>query len=237
MLSANAALGPYRLLRPLRDTQVGKAFLGVRFGPGGFEKRVVVRCAPRELLASVMQEATVAARLSHSGIAHVLDAGASEDLCYVVSEYVPGVTLQAWLAREPLVTWHRLARVVGDAAGALAYVHACRDELGKLLRIVHGRITPRRITLSGTGHMRITGLGTSWAWPDHLGLGSPEELRGEPVDGRADVFALGAILQRYTAHLATPPALDAAIEHSTHPLPERRWTATTLQDALLSALR
>lgn len=230
-------LGPYRLLHPIRDSQVGKAFVGARSGPDGFEKRVVIRCTKRALLDPVVAEAKRAAHASHAGIAHVLDAGAFEDVCYVVSEYVPGTTLQALLIRHGPLPWRSAARVIADAANALGCTHGRRDETGKLLGLVHRRITPRRLTLSASGNTTITGLGASWAWPDHQGFGAPEETRGEPIDGRADVFSLGLVLRRCIGGADISAELRELIELATHPLPEHRCTAAALHEALAHVLR
>jgi serine/threonine protein kinase len=222
----------------------------MKLGVNGFEKRVVIRCAERDRLDTVVAEAKKAARLSHAGIAHVLDAGAFEDVCYVASEYVPGITLDALILRRGPLPWPAVARVVSDAAAALAYTHARRSEGGELLGIIHRRITPRRITVTGSGGGRspmdeaqrrlhggkITGVGTSWAWPDHQGWGSPEEMRGEPIDGRADVFGLGLILRR-CVNGDVPPELDEIVEHAMHPLPEHRCTAGRLHEWLTLVLR
>jgi serine/threonine protein kinase len=231
MLAIGGTLGRYELSHSIRDTQIGRAFVAVWRGTGGFEKPVVIRCADRDRLDEVLAEAKRAARLSHSGITHVLDAGAFEHLCYVVTEYAPGITLDALLLRRGRLPWPPIARVVGEVAGALAYTHGRRDEDGRLLRIMHGRIAPRRITISASGRAKLTGLGTSWAWPDHQGWGSPEETRQEPIDGRADVFALGLIL-RGSVDGPLTPELARIVEQATHPFPEHRCTAQALHESL-----
>ena len=228
---------------------MGQAFVARKRGPDGFEKQVVVRCFRREMLGALVPEANRAARLSHAGIAHVLDVGAFEDLGYVVSEHAPGVTLHERVQREGRLPWTSAARVVSEAAAALSYAHARRDEEGRLLGVVHRRINPRRITLilpdegprgAVYGHDRlygskITGMGTAWAWPDPQGFGSPEEMRGEPVDGRADVFSLGIVLERIVDR---DGALKLApiIRRATEPLQEARYTARELEEALVHAL-
>ena len=228
-------LGPYRLERPLRDAQVGQAFFARKRGPDGFKKRVIVRCAPRETLPAVVAEANRAAKLSHAGIAHVLDVGAFEDLGYVVTEHAPGVTLREVVQERGRLPWAQAARIVSEVAAALSYAHTRRDEQGRLLGIVHHRINPRRITLS-QGRPKLTGMGTSWVWPDAQGFGAPEEMRGEPVDGRADVFSLGVVLERIVDRDGAS-RLDGIIRHATEPLQELRYTARELDEALRRALR
>lgn len=236
VLPRGARLASYKLLRPLRDCQKGSAFLAARPGVEGFEKRVVLYCCPREHLEEVAVEASRAARLSHAGIAHVLDLGVHENISYVATEHVSGTTLRLALLRNGPLPWRGVARAVADSALALAYAHGRRADDGRLLGIVHGRLSPGRITIEPGGSARITGLGVSWAWPNHLGFGSPEEMRGEPVDGRADVFALGTILARCTDARALPKPIARIIARATQALPEHRSTAVELHDALTVAL-
>lgn len=230
-------MGAYELVRTLRDAQTGRAFLALRKGPDGFEKPVVLYCTGRERLEAIAREASRAARLAHAGIAHILDVGVHEDTGYVATEHVPGTTLRAALMRHGYVPWRAVTEVVAEAALALAYAHGRRDEDGRLLGILHGRVSPGRLTIEPAGSVRITGLGVSWAWPDHLGFGSPEEMRGEPIDGRADTFALGTIVRRCTDERTLPEPVVQAIDHATHELPEHRSTAAQLHEALAAALR
>ena len=209
----------------------------MREGVEGFEKQVVLYCTRRERLREIAAEASCAARVSHAGIAHVLDVGVHEEVAYIATQHVAGTTLRTSLLRHGRLPWRDVARAVAEAALALAYAHGRRGDDGRLLGIVHGRLSPGRITIEPAGCARITGLGVSWAWPDHLGFGAPEEMRGEPVDGRADVFALGTILGRCTDERALPDAVANAVARATHTLPEHRSTAAELHDALAVALR
>jgi serine/threonine protein kinase len=237
VFQGSARLGPYTLLRRLRDVQSGFAYVGAKAGPSGFEKRVVIHCTTRERLDRVVEEATRAARLCHAGIAHVLDAGALEDTSFVAFEHVEGTTLHALLLRHGTLPWETAAAILVDTARALAYAHGRRGDDGRLLGIVHRRISPRRITVAAAGLARLTGLGASWAWPDAGELRPPEETRGEPIDGRADVFALGLILRRCLRGATAPPSLQRIIGRATHSLPEQRHTAAELRDELTALLQ
>ena len=237
VLPRGMRLASYRLLRPLRDCQTGSAFVALRRGVEGFEKQVVLYCSKRERLDEMAREASRAARLSHAGIAHVLDLGVQGDIAFVATEHVPGNTLRASVLRHGRLPWRDVARAVAEAALALAYAHGRRGDDGRLLGIMHGRLSPGRVTIDPAGCARITGLGVSWAWPDHLGFGAPEEMRGEPVDGRADVFALGTILGRCTDERALPDPVANLVARATQALPEHRSTAAELHDTLAVALR
>jgi len=237
VLEAGQRLGSYELLSPLRDCQVGSAFLAVRPGPDGFQKRVELYCADRAGLEGIAAEAKRAAWLSHARIAHLLDVGVHGGICYVAMEQVTGTTLRAAVLRHGRLPWRTVAQVVSDVALALAYAHTRRDDEGRLLGIIHGRISPGRITIEPTQSVRLTGLGVSWAWPDQLGFGAPEEQRREPMDGRADVFALGSILRRCARAEGMHERLGDLIDRATRPLPEHRCTAAEMHETLAAALR
>ncbi len=235
--SKGPRLGSYELLAPLRDCQVGSAFVAVRPGVSGFEKRVALYCTQRERLERVAAEANLAARLSHAGVAHVLDVGVCGETCYVATEHLSGTTLRTMLLRRGRLPWRKIAPMISDAALGLAYAHGRRGEDGRLLGIIHGRVSPGRITLEPSGTGRVSGLGVSWAWPNDLGFGAPEEKRREPVDGRADVFALGTILGRCVTERELQGPVLRVIEHATQTRPEHRCTAAQMHEALTALLR
>lgn len=228
----SATLGPYEGLKPCSDAQVGSTYLATRRGANGFEKRAILYCAPRARVREVVAEAKRAARLSHAGIAHVLDVGVHGDLCYAAFEHDDEATLRREVLRRGRLPWEEVRRIGAEVARALAYAHRRRDDAGGLLRIVHRRLSPRRIALDGSGHARITGFGASWAWPNGEEFASPEERRSEPIDGRADVYALGVVMRRCTDPESLPDRASRILERATHALPEHRLTAEALCQAL-----
>jgi len=228
--------GPYRLLERLGDAQVGASYLASRTGAAGFEKQVVLRFAPLGARADVIEAARRAAYLSQCNVAQVLDAGRAQGRFFVACEHVGAMTLYQWMLRRASLPWPVLAFIVAEASSAIAYAHSRRDEQGRLLGIVHRRLSPRRIEVTDAGCVRVTGFGTVWAWPDHRGYGAPEDARHEPVDGRADVYALGLILGRGCKDTSKPSELDEIIARATHPLPEYRSTGPELRTALLSLI-
>ena len=242
MAAIDEAFGPYRLFGQLNDAEVGEALLAKRMGPRGFAKRVVIRRvrwpAGRrdDRFAAMVSEANAAALLSHANIAHLLDLGARGPWSFVATEHVDGCTLADCLrSRQPL-PWAIAAHIVNEAARGLAYVHRRRRRNGELLQLVHRRITSRRIALSTAGDVKITGFGTSWAWVERGAYRAPEARRNEPVDGRADVFALGVALRASLSSEDSPVPVRRAIEQATHDFQEHRMTAAQLHQALSEAL-
>jgi len=188
------------------------------------------------MVAAVISEAKQAALLSHTTIAHVLDLGLSGGTCFVATELAGGPTLDALLRRPWPISWSAAAYIVKEAAKALGYVHRRRDPGGALLRLVHGRLSPRRIVLCDNGGIKITGFGTSRAWTGRDLPRVPEAERGDPIDGRADVFMLGKILEVCLRRHEAPEALWRAVADATEPYQERRCTAWELEERLVAVL-
>jgi hypothetical protein len=227
--------GKYRLLQRVEGVETGEAHLAKLVGIHGFEKRVLIwrvggtPMADAELADAVMFEAKQAASLSHANIAQVLDLGVVDERCFVVTEHVPGHTLDAVLRVTPELRWPVAAHIAAEVAGALSYAHGRRTPNGELLRLVHRRLSVGRVALSSAGDVKVIGFGTSWAWTPLDEYRSPEEVRGEPVDGRADVFALGAVLRRCMPQAGVPDALRDLIDWAMQPYPEQRPTAAELR--------
>jgi serine/threonine-protein kinase len=234
--------GKYRLIRSLGDAETGEAHLAKLIGIDGFEKHVVIWCLrgtpthSTELISAMMFEAKQGAVLSHAGIAQVLDLGIVDGLCFVATEHVPGHTLESILRGTPELPWPVAAHICSEVAGALSYAHGRRGCDGELLRLVHQRIRPGRIAVSSSGDVKVTGFGTSWAWTQLDAYRSPEEARGEPVDGRADVFALGVILRACISEAGAPQALRKVVDYALQSYPEHRPTAAELQQELTRVL-
>ncbi len=236
------AFGKYSLFQPLNDIEVGDAHLAKLIGLEGFEKRVVIwrvggtAMQDAAFIDAVMFEAKRCASLSHASIAQVLDLGVVEGLCFVATEHVSGRTLGAVLRVTSELPWPIAAHIASKIARALCYAHSRRSPDGELLRLVHRRLSPSQIAISVGGDVKVTGFGISWAWPSLDEYRSPEEARGEPVDGRADVFALGAILRRCVPRVGVPESIRHLIAQAMQPYPEQRPTAAELQQELTRIL-
>jgi serine/threonine protein kinase len=188
-----------------------------------------------------LREAHAAAVLSHAGIVTVYDA--EEDpatrLPFIAMEYVPGWSLRELLDRESTVAIERAVEIAGAVAVALQSAH----EAG----IVHRDVKPAnllireddgsaKITDFGVAHLassELTHTGTSLGTPAYM---SPEQIQGEPVDGRSDLFSLAVILYEMlcgTRPFAgdTVPSIVHAISHETPvPISKRLTTAPAALD-------
>lgn len=149
--------------------------------------------------ARFFREAEAAGRLSHPRIVPVFDIAEDPKTLspYIVMEFVAGRSLEEILSSDgdslPLNT--RL-QLIQEVAEALDYAH--------LQGVVHRDVKPSNILVGEDGHARIADFGiaqinvkdtggASWGTPAYM---SPEQLRGDPVDGRSDLFSLGVILYR-----------------------------------------
>lgn len=141
-------------------------------------------------------ETRLLAGLSHRNLVSVFDAGEHDDVPFVVLQYVPGHTLATHLAAGPLPTG-ALTRLAGDVSAALEYVHA--------QRIVHRDVKPSNIFLHPDGRSMLGDFGvamlldatrftTDAAIIGTAGYLAPEQVTGDKVTERADVYALGLVL-------------------------------------------
>lgn len=150
-----------------------------------------------------LREARAVAALKHPGIADVYDAGIEGDVPYIVMEYVPGETLRALLAREGPLHPSRAAALAAEVAAALEFAHR--------RGVIHCDIKPGNILLPAAHTPRIVDFGIArherdpdpGATAGTAGYVAPEQAAGNPVDGRADVYSLGAVL--YEMLTGRPP--------------------------------
>ena len=140
------------------------------------------------------REAEAAGTLNHPNIVTIYDVGEEEDLAYVAMELLDGSDLTPYIKKDNLLPHKELLRIIGCVAEGLAFAH----DKG----IVHRDIKPANIMLLKDGSVKIADFGiaritTSSATQTGTVLGtpsymSPEQVAGQKVDGRSDLFSLGA---------------------------------------------
>jgi eukaryotic-like serine/threonine-protein kinase len=193
-------LGPWRVLREIGRGGMGVVMQGER-ADGAFEMPVALKVLPPALLGAqgagrLAAEARVLGRLSHPGIARLVDAGVDQGCAYLAMEYVDGVPMGVYAEREGLDLAGRV-RLVLALCAAVQFAHA------QLL--VHRDIKPANVLVDSTGQVRLLDFGIAKV----LGAddaeqtqrlactpayASPEQVLGQPVSVAADVFSLGVVL-------------------------------------------
>ena len=193
--------GRYRLLAPIGTGASAHVFLAddVRL-----RRRVAVKILHPALaddeafLRRFRAEARAAAALNHPHVMAVFDWGEEADGPYLVSEYLGGGSLRAVLDRGRRLSPSQALMVGLEAGKALAYAHG--------RGLVHRDIKPANLLFDEEGRLRIADFGLARAlaeaaWTEPVGavLGtaryaSPEQVRGVPVDGKADVYSLAVVL-------------------------------------------
>ncbi|MBZ0116348.1 MAG: serine/threonine protein kinase [Sandaracinaceae bacterium] len=209
------SLGPYRIERRLAAGGMAEVFVASRLGPHGFSKRVALkRILPQhardpEFVGMFIDEARLAARLEHANIVQVFDFGEHGGALFMAMELVEGTTvgrlLRTIASHRETVPLGAALHIAYQAASALAYAHGLRDEAGKTLSLVHRDVSPANLLLTRHGHVKLTDFGiarcrtTAQRTDDghirgKLGYMSPEQVVGDEVDARSDIFTLGVVL-------------------------------------------
>jgi serine/threonine protein kinase len=212
MLSPGSSIGRYVVKKRLAEGGMAEVYLAEAIGPEGFAKDVVIKVV-RSFLASDQQfidmfiaEARLSSRLNHANVVQIFDFGKHDDSYFIAMEYVRGASLfdLRKRCRERGVPFPPtlVAEIGAQVARGLQYAHGLSDK-GKPLAIVHRDVTPHNVLLSFDGAVKLTDFGIAKASTSHTAPGilkgkfaymSPEQARGELVDARTDLFALGIVL-------------------------------------------
>jgi len=205
-----ALAGRYRIERVLGEGGMATVYLA---HDEKHDRKVAVKVMRPELAATLgadrfLREVQVAAKLSHPHILPMHDSGEADGLLYYVMPFVEGETLKERVKQEGQLSVNEAMRLGREIAEALAYAHA--------RGIIHRDIKPGNILLQ-SGHALVADFGIARALGDEsevltktgLAVGTPqymapEQATGErEVDGRADIYALGAVM--YEMMAGEPP--------------------------------
>lgn len=209
-------IGPYTLVRRLGMGGMAETFVAIRRGPSGFTQRVCLKLVlpffreDEEFVRLFQREARLAAKLRHSNIVGVIDFGEIAGRSYMALELVDGVDLQVLLDAESgnRLSHEYVALLGHDLAAALDHAHnPPRDseaEVGAGAAIVHRDISPSNVLISRHGEIMLSDFGVAKAITGtarqqsavkgKIPYMSPEQLRLEDLDGRADLFGAGVVL-------------------------------------------
>jgi len=209
------ALGKYQLIAEIARGGMGIIYLAMTQGPGGFNKLLVVKELKPEVveepafLMMFLDEARLAARLSHPNIVQTNEVGNDDDRYFLAMEYLDGRGLDQMRRRARAagvgLSLAMQLRVLCDMLGGLAYAHALTDFDGSPLDIVHRDVSPQNVFVTFDGQVKLLDFGIAKAadslhetragvFKGKVAYMSPEQARGSKVDARADVFSAGVML-------------------------------------------
>jgi serine/threonine protein kinase len=211
------AVGRYGLQRKLASGNMGEVFLAEYAGDASFRKRVVVKRLYRHLqhhpeaVRMFQDEAHVLSCLSHPNIPQVYDLGCTDGHWFLVIEHVPGHTLSelcsAATRMGAAMPLDAVVSVIEQLCDALHHAHERNDDYGRPLRIVHRDVTPYNVMITPDGFAKLLDFGVARTEREESKGGSlkgtlaymaPEQVRGQRLDKRSDVFSAGVILYELT---------------------------------------
>ena len=207
--------GNYYLLEKIAVGGMAELFKAKQRGVQGFQKIVAIkRILPHlsdneEFVTMFIDEAKLAAQLTHPNIVQIFDLGKASGSYYIAMEYVDGKDLRALLRKvreyhlpfpEPVAAF-----VAMKVAVALDHAHRRKALNDRELKLVHRDISPQNILISSDGAVKLVDFGIAKAATKNtqtlagalkgkLLYMSPEQALGQPLDNRSDLYSLGLVL-------------------------------------------
>jgi hypothetical protein len=219
----------YKILRPIGEGGMASVFLAIQ---QSLDREVALKvmspvlAANSEFASRFLIEGKITAKLQHPNLVTVYDIGSHNSVYYLAAEYIPGGTLKERIAEGGLSV-AEILDITSDIAQGLDFAHqkgfVHRDvKPGNVLFRNDGRVVLADFGIAKAmdGSNSSTVAGSSIGTPDYM---SPEQARGEPVDGRSDLYSLGTVLyemlQGHPPYQASDP-FTVALMHVTQPVPE-----------------
>jgi len=226
-------IGKYRIDALIAEGGMARIYRARTEGMGGIDKIVALKCLRESMQAEdsfvemLLDEARITVRMSHKNICQVYGLEHDDSGTYfLVMEYVDGVDLARltrWVqANRSGFPIEAAVYVAMEVCAGLSYAHRMGDDSGEPLCIVHRDVNPQNICISREGEVKLIDFGIAKARlasqetqagtiKGKFNYMSPEQARGDRVDQRADVFALGAVLyEMLSGHMLYPLSLDEA---------------------------
>ncbi len=213
-------LGRYRVVDEIGVGGMASVHLARMDGPGGFQKWIAIKRIHGHLIEDesfvqmFLDEARVAARISHPNVATVFELGKHDDSYWIAMEYLHGEPLREIMRRtEELgqtMPPEIACKVIADAAEGLHAAHELSGKAGEKLGLVHRDVTPHNLFVTYDGVTKVVDFGIAkfssrmssstraGTLKGKLAYMSPEQVHGETIDRRTDIFALGVVLWELT---------------------------------------
>lgn len=234
-----SSLGPYRI-----DGEIGSGAMGTVFRATHLrlERLVALKVMRPDTLGDpdavrrFLREGRSIARLEHPHIVAVYDAGEIDGVYYIAMKLLQGETIETLLARYGPWSTERVVRLASQMAAALHYAHG--------RGVVHRDVKPANIIVGEGEHATLTDFGIAQAVQAGAARSTvlagtplymaPELLEGHDVDGRSDVYSLGAVLyEMFTGHPPfRGPIMSVMYAHVHSPPPDIRAEASHIPERL-----
>ncbi|HEY1099500.1 MAG TPA: protein kinase [Myxococcota bacterium] len=207
--------GRYLLLDKVAAGGMAEVWRGKVTGEASFQKiHAIKKILPHvaedeDFITMFTDEALITASLQHANIGQVYEFSKIGDVYFIAMEYISGRDLKSvwsWSkARGQIMPIELSAFIVSKMADGLDYAHSRKDNQGRPSGVVHRDISPQNVLLSWEGDVKVIDFGIAKATeksgktrPGTLkgkfAYMAPEQIRGLPLDGRSDIFALGVVL-------------------------------------------
>jgi len=207
--------GKYTLLERIGAGGMAEIFRAKMYGAHGFEKEVAIKkilphlTDDAEFVEMFIDEAKIMVGLVHNNIVQVFDLGEIDNAYFIGMEFVQGKDLLDLLARcaeMQLKIPLKLGLFIAlEMLKGLDYAHKATDVFNNPIHIIHRDVSPSNVLLSYAGDVKVGDFGVAKAATQHsqtesgtlkgkVGYMSPEQVRGDEIDHRSDVFAAGIIL-------------------------------------------
>ncbi len=205
----------YKPLERIAAGGMAEVFRAESAGLEGFKKIVAIkRVLPhlsekKQFIGMFLDEARVSAKLNHSNCVQVFDIGNNDNTYFIVMEYVDGSDLKAVIEHrrqfgQPIPVQESVLICVRICEG-LSYAHELLDGNGKPLNIIHRDMSPPNVLITRFGEVKIADFGLAKATSQleqsepgiikgKFGYLSPEAAKGQAIDQRTDIFAVGIML-------------------------------------------
>ncbi len=207
--------GKYLLLERINVGGMAEIFIAKSFGVEGFERILAIKkilptmAEDDEFIRMFIDEARISAQLNHANIVHIHELGRNDDNYFIAMEYVAGrdvrTLIETYRRRRETMPTAQAVFIASKMCEGLDYAHRRKDARGQPLQIIHRDVSPQNILISYEGEVKIIDFGIAKAanrtqktqagiLKGKFGYMSPEQVRGQPIDRRSDVFAVGVIL-------------------------------------------
>jgi serine/threonine-protein kinase len=235
--SPSQQLGKYQLVATLGQGGMGTVYLALASGFGEFRKLLVLKELRQDLtrqegfVSMFMDEARLAARLSHHNVVQTFEASAVGNRYFLAMEYLDGQSLSTLLDRTAKPLSMKLSRamhiqILCEALEGLHYAHCLHDYDGSSLQVVHRDVSPQNVFVTYHGQVKVVDFGVAKVanasvktapgmFVGKFSYAAPEQVLGDAVDARTDVFAVGVMLweaiagRPFSEQIPTPAACRA----------------------------